>query len=86
VLVRTLTSMVLRQVLSLIGLGPSPDTKDVDIAVLRHRLGVLRRQVARPRYAPADRMILAVLAKLLPRHHWPIFLVSRQRCFAGTAT
>ncbi len=68
--------MVVRQVLSLIGLGPSPDAKDVEIAVLRHQLLVLRRQVARPRYAPADRVVLAALAKLLPRDRWPIFLVT----------
>jgi hypothetical protein len=66
--VRTLAFMIVRQVLSVIGLGPSPDAKDVEIAVLRHQLAVLRRQVARPRYTPADRMILTSLAKLLPRH------------------
>ena len=64
--VRTLAFMAVRQVLSLIGLGRSPDAKDVEIAVLRHQLLVLRRQVARPRYTPADRTVLAVLAKLLP--------------------
>jgi putative transposase len=37
---------------------------------------VLHRQVARPRYTPADRMILATLAKLMPRDRWPIFLVT----------
>ena len=46
--VRTVAFMVLRQVLSLIGLGPTPDAKDVEIAVLRHQHSVLRRQVARP--------------------------------------
>jgi hypothetical protein len=65
--VRTLAFMVVRQVLSVIGLGPSPDAKDTEIAVLRHQLAVLRRQVALPRYTPADRLILASLAKLLPR-------------------
>jgi putative transposase len=74
--VRTLAFMIVRQVFCLIGLGPSPDAKDVEIAVLRHQLLVLRRQVARPRYTPADRMILATLAKLLPRDRWPIFLVT----------
>jgi putative transposase len=74
--VRTLALVVVRQVLSVIGLGPSPDAKDIEIAVLRHQLAVLRRQVARPRYTPADRMILASLAKLLPRGHWSIFLVT----------
>jgi putative transposase len=74
--VRTLAFMVVRQILGLVGLGPSPDAKDVEIAVLRHQLLVLRRQVARPRYAPTDRMVLAALAKLLPRDRWPIFLVT----------
>jgi hypothetical protein len=68
--------MVVRQVVALVGLGPSPDAKDVEIAVLRHQLLVLRRQVTRPRYMPADRMALAALAKLLPRDRWPIFLVT----------
>jgi transposase InsO family protein len=76
VVVRTVAFVVLRQVLSLIGLGPTPDAKDVEIAVVRHQLLVLRRQVARPRYAPPDRAILAALAKLLPRDRWPIFLVT----------
>jgi putative transposase len=76
VVVRTVAFMVVRQVLGLIGLGPTPDTKDVEIAVLRHQLLVLRRQVARPRYAPPDRIILAALAKLLPRDRWPTFLVT----------
>jgi putative transposase len=75
-LVRTLAFMLVRRVLALAGLGCSPDAKDVEIAVLRHQLAVLRRQVARPRYTPADRMVLATLAKLLPRDRWPIFLVT----------
>jgi transposase InsO family protein len=74
--VRTLALMIVRRVLGLVGLGTNPDAKDVEIAVLRHQLMVLRRQVARPRYAPADRMVLATLAKLLPRAHWPVFLVT----------
>jgi hypothetical protein len=55
------------------GLGrarPGPDDKDIEIAVLRHQLMVLRRQVARPRYTSADRLVLATLAKLLPRKQW----------------
>jgi putative transposase len=48
VMVRTLTFMVMRQVLGLIGLGPSPHAKDAEIAALRHQLLVLRRQVAGP--------------------------------------
>src|SRR2546430_834761 len=74
--VRTLAFMVVRQVLGLVGLGSSPDAKDVEIAVLRHQLLVLRRQVARPRYTPTDRTVLATLASLLPSDRWPIFLVT----------
>jgi putative transposase len=74
--VRTLAFMIVRQVLSLVGVGPSSDAKDVEIAVLRHQLLVLRRQVVRPRYTPTDRTTLATLAKLLPRDRWPIFLVT----------
>jgi hypothetical protein len=74
--VRTLAFVILRRVLGLVGLGPTPDARDVEIAVLRHQLMVVRRQVTRPRYEPADRLVLAMLAKLLPRERWSIFLVT----------
>ena len=74
--VRTLAFMIVRRVLDLVGLGSNPDATDVEIAVLRHQLMVLRRQVPRPRYAPADRMVLATLARLLPRERWPVFVVT----------
>ena len=73
---RTLGFLIVRRVLGLVGLGPGADAKDVEIAVLRHQLVVLRRQVARPRYTPADRMLLATMARLLPRERWPLFLVT----------
>jgi putative transposase len=68
--------VLLRRVLGLLGIGPAPDAKDVEIAVLRHQLTVLRRQVARPRYARSDRLVLAMLARVLPRQRWSTFLVS----------
>jgi putative transposase len=74
--VHTLALMVVRRVLGLVGSGPAPDAKDIEIAVLRHQLMVLRRQVARPRYAPQDRLVLAMLARLLPRERWAAFLVT----------
>jgi hypothetical protein len=75
-MVRTVAFLVARRVLGLIGIGPAPDAKDVEIAVLRHQLMVLRRQVARPRYHPSDRLVLATLSRLLPRERWPAFLVT----------
>src|SRR4051812_46984815 len=49
--------MIVRRVLGLIACGVTPDANEVDIAVLPHQLAVLRRQLARPRYTPADRML-----------------------------
>jgi putative transposase len=72
----TIVFLVVRHVLRLVGLGPKPDDKDVEIAVLRHQLAVLHRQVTRPRYGPSDRLILTTLARLLPRERWSAFLVT----------
>ena len=61
--------------LDLVGIGPTPDDKDVEITVLRHQLAVLGRPVARPRFSPTDHVVLARLARLLPRERWATFLV-----------
>src|SRR5688572_14811158 len=76
VVVQTVVLMALRRMLGVLGLGSSPDANEIEIAVLRHQLAVLRRQVPRPRYTPADRMLLAALARLLPRQRWAVFLVT----------
>jgi len=76
VVTRTLGWVILQRVLGLAGLGPAPDAKDVEIAVLRHQLAVLHRQVARPRYTHSDRLVLAWLARLLPRERWSVFVVT----------
>jgi transposase InsO family protein len=75
-MVRTLGFLIVRRLLGALGLGPAPDARDVEIAVLRHQLAVLARQVIRPRYSLSDRMVLAWLAKLLPRDRWRAFLVT----------
>ncbi len=71
-----ITFLLIRKLLLLLGIGPTPDEKDVEIAVLRHQLSVMHRQVARPRFSPTDRAVLATLAKLLPRERWGAFLVT----------
>jgi hypothetical protein len=83
VVVGTLAFLVLRRILGMVGCGQTPDAKDPEIAVLRHQLAVVRRQVDRPRYTPGDRIVLATLAKLLPRDRWPIVLVTPSTLCVG---
>ncbi|MEU0568588.1 integrase core domain-containing protein [Nonomuraea sp. NPDC005983] len=45
-------------------------SKEAELLVLRHQNTVLRRQVPRVRYEPADRLWLAALSHLIPRHRW----------------
>jgi len=68
--------LLVRRLLDLLRIGKPPDEKDVEIAVLRHQLAVVRRQVVRPRYSPTDRVVLATLASLLPRERWSVFFVT----------
>ena len=45
-------------------------SKDAEILVLPHENAVLRRQIGRVRYEPADRLWLAALSRLVPRRRW----------------
>ncbi|MGW5250447.1 integrase [Streptomyces sp. NPDC004129] len=44
--------------------------KDAEVLALRHENAVLRRQIARVRYEPADWIWLAVLSRLVPQERW----------------
>jgi len=68
--------MARRLIGMLLGSLRSEHAKDVEIAVLRHQLSVLRRQVTRPTFRPADRALLAALSRALPRQRWSSFLVT----------
>jgi putative transposase len=52
------------------------DAKDVEIAVLRHQLEVIRRKKGTPRFGSEDRVILSALSRLLPRRRWTAFVVT----------
>lgn len=76
-LAASLAYWALRRLLELLVLRVRSDAaKDVEILVLRHRLHVLERQVARPRLEPADRIVLAALGQVLPRSQWRAFFVT----------
>jgi hypothetical protein len=77
--------LLVRRVLALVGLGCSPDAKDIEIAVLRHQLLVLRRQVARPRYTAGERMILAHPGEATAPRPVAGFLITPSTLPAGNA-
>jgi putative transposase len=61
-------------------------SKDAELLVLRHGNAVLRRQIGRVRYEPANRLWLATSSRLVPGRRWgevfpvtPATLLSRHR-------
>jgi transposase InsO family protein len=62
--------------------GRSDRAKDLEVLVLRHELSVLRRQIARPRFEPHDRLLLAALSRSLPRRSWNTFSVRPETLLA----
>jgi putative transposase len=58
---------VCRSVQALVLLARGDAAKDLEILVLRHQLTVLRRQIPRTRFEPADRALLAAISRVLPR-------------------
>jgi putative transposase len=72
--------LLLRQVLQMLTqLARDDGAKDVELLVLRHQVAVLRRQVTCPDLRPEDRVVLAVLSRLLPRTRWSAFFVTPAR-------
>jgi putative transposase len=68
---------LVRSLLDALVLGRKADAAlRVQVLALRHQLRVLERQIRRPRFQPADRLVLAALSRILPRPAWRSFLVS----------
>ena len=73
----SLVYVLLRRLLQLvILLGRSRDFKELEIVVLRHELGILRRRTTRPPMTAVDRLLLAAASRLLPRTQWRSFVVT----------
>jgi len=67
----SLAYLVVRRLLScLIVLARSEVSNDAELLVLRHENAVLRRQIRKVRHQPGDRLWLAALSRLIPRHRW----------------
>jgi len=56
---QSVVSVALQRILQLVSLlFRSADSKELEIVVLRHELAILRRQIPRPAFRPADRWFL----------------------------
>ncbi len=60
-----LVALLSRQLFRLVLLAcRSSRSKDIELLVLRQEVGVLRRQVSRPKVRPEERILLTVLQRL----------------------
>ena len=69
--------LALRHLLELVVLlARSDGSTEIELLALRHEVALLRRQVKRQSFEPADRALLAVLSRLLPHSRWACFGVT----------
>ncbi len=75
-MLRSLVYLFLRRILGLFRSTERTTAEaDLEIAVLRHQVAILRRQKKRPVYRRADRAFLAAASRVLRRDAWRSFLV-----------
>ena len=71
----SLLYLLLRRVLGLVRSDDRTAAEaELEIAVLRHEVTILRRQVKRPIYRASDRAFLAAASRILRREAWGAFL------------
>jgi hypothetical protein len=74
--IRSLLYLLLRRLHGLFRSNePATAEAELEIAVLRHQLAVLRRQVKRPVYGSTDRAFVAAVSRFLPRELRRSFMV-----------
>jgi putative transposase len=73
-----LVHLMLRRLVRLIAGRSAAAALEVENAVLRHQLVVMRRTVKRPELRRRDRVVWTAASGLLPRERWPAFVVSPQ--------
>ena len=73
-----LVHLLVRRFARLVAGGGAAAALEVENAVLRHQLRVLRRSAKRPELRRRDRVVLAAASGLLPRQRWSAFVVSAQ--------
>ncbi len=61
-------------------------SKDAELLVLWHENEILHRQIGRVRYEPGDRLWLAALSRLIPRHRWGEVFAVTPEGFQNLAT
>jgi putative transposase len=71
-----LLHLLVRRSVRLVAGGSAAAALEVENAVLRHQLSVLRRTVKRPELRRRDRVVLAAASSLVPRERWSTFVVS----------
>src|SRR6266545_5030931 len=73
-----LVHLAMRRLFRVFAGSSSVAALEVENAVLRHQLSVVRRTVKRPPLGRRDRLLLTVSSGFLPRDRWAVFLVSPQ--------
>ncbi len=71
-----LAYLLLVRLIALLGKGRSVRQLELENAVLRHQLQVLRRTVRRPELRDRDRAFLAAASRALSRDRWASFMVT----------